>query len=780
MHPILSAKRFRSFISRLAAAHVLAAVFTLSIASAGRAQSSGWIEGVVQTSASEALTGALVRLSEPDAQTLTDESGRFLLGPVPPGRHELSASIVGYGDAVRSIEVRGGDTVRVQLALDARPIDLAGVTVSVLRPDMQPEAELQEREVREATPRDVGELLRELPGMGSVRRGPLGLDPVVRGLRETEVGVYLDDTRIFPGGAARMDSPLSHLDPSALKNIQVVKGPYALTWGAGNLSAIRVETQHVPPAVPGPFHGEFVSGYDSNLNAAEGAASVFGKQGRVSYWGHGVWREGDNYETGSGAVIPADFLSREARGKLGYQTSAASRATFSAGYQDQTDIDYPGRLLDASFLETYNLSARWELARSAGLLRALDVLAYVNDVDHGMDNDEKPTAQPNPDRVPPFPLFVEVNSGVHVVGGRLAATVAPGADSTLELGGDVYRAHRNALRTISNQETGMIMFEDLMWPDATITDAGIFARVAPPLGDRFSAAATLRLDVVRADADTASAFFLGNVSDELDSRETNLSAAVTATAALSSNWSASVGVGSAVRTPDAAERYSDRIPASKAQTSAEFMGNPALEPERSTQTDLWLEASYSRFSLQLNAFWRKMDDYITLEGTTLPKRLPLSPDTVFSYVNGDATFWGAEASATYAILDPLTFTAAGSYLWGRDETADEPALGVAPFRGDLALRYEPQGGPSFIEATLRAVADQDRVATTRGELPTEGYVTVDLKSAIELSSRVLVRFGVTNVADAEYVNHLNAKNPFEGVPVPEPGRSFFARLSYAF
>lgn len=78
------------------------------------------------------------------------------------------------------------------------------------------------------------------------------------------------------------------------------------------------------------------------------------------------------------------------------------------------------------------------------------------------------------------------------------------------------------------------------------------------------------------------------------------------------------------------------------------------------------------------------------------------------------------------------------------------------------------------------MADQDRVATTRGELPTEGYVTVDLKSAVELSSRILVRFGVIDVAAAEYVNHLIAKNPFMGVPVPEPGRSFFARLSYAF
>ena len=38
--------------------------------------------------------------------------------------------------------------------------------------------------------------MQNLDGVDAVRRGPLGLDPVVRGLRETEVGTYLDGTRL--------------------------------------------------------------------------------------------------------------------------------------------------------------------------------------------------------------------------------------------------------------------------------------------------------------------------------------------------------------------------------------------------------------------------------------------------------------------------------------------------------------------------------------------------------------------------------------------------------
>lgn len=72
------------------------------------------------------------------------------------------------------------------------------------------------------------------------------------------------------------------------------------------------------------------------------------------------------------------------------------------------------------------------------------------------------------------------------------------------------------------------------------------------------------------------------------------------------------------------------------------------------------------------------------------------------------------------------------------------------------------------------------MATSRAELATEGYTTADIKAGIEVSDGLLLRVGVTNLTDADYVNHLNAKNPFTGFQLPEPGRSFTTRLSYAF
>jgi iron complex outermembrane receptor protein len=275
-------------------------------------------------------------------------------------------------------------------------------------------------------------------------------------------------------------------------------------------------------------------------------------------------------------------------------------------------------------------------------------------------------------------------------------------------------------------------------------------------------------------------FFLTNVSTDLDASETSLSGALTVSTDLSRTWTLALGAGSVVRTADASERYSDRIPASKAQTSAEFVGNPQLAPERSNQADLWLDGSFERFAMHWGLFGRTINDYITIEATGLPKRLPLSPDIVYQYVNGDATFWGMDASFTAALSEVLTADAGIAYLYGQDTDLDEPVIGVAPFRTSLGLRYEERLGRYYVEGSVDLVVKQDRVSTSRGETASPGYQTGDVRAGVSLANGVTLRTGVLNVWNTDYHDHLNAKNPFLGIPVPEPGRVVFLDLVWSF
>ncbi len=754
------------------------------------AQSTGFIVGrALDAETGRPLTGTNVVIPGTQRGTSAGPEGRFLLGPLEAGRYTVRARFVGFQPVTRQVNVVAGDTTRVQLALASRAIGLEAVEVTADRRTPQTAEQLQKADIREANPRDAGELIRTMGGTDAVRRGPVGLDPVVRGLRETQVGVYVDGMRTFPAGPARMDSPLSHSGPSTMRSVEVIKGPYALTSGGGAMSAIRVQTSGVWQDSPG-VSGQIGGGYDSNMDGYQTTATVGGEQGPFAYRFNGVWRGGSAYEAGSGTEVPADFLNREARGKIGYRFGTKSRLTVAGGYQQQDDVDYPGRLLNAEFFKSGRGQIRYEYASGEGLLRGLDAQAYAYQTLHTMNNEGKVTFEsidfPGP------PLRVAVNADIVTVGGRLATELVPSSDLRLNVGGDVYRAVRDAERPFQVVMDGMPMVppfyeSDQIWPGVSITDAGVFAQATRLLGP-VEASGTIRTDVVwaRADDSQVTGVYLdiaNTTVEELDDREVNVSGALMLNAALSEAWSLALGGGTAVRTADALERYADRFPSSKAQTSAEFIGDPTLEPERSWQADVEVKARYPTVTFSVSGFARRIDNYITLQDAPdvepmLP--LPLFAEGPFRYTNGEATFYGGEASLTYALARPLTLSLAGSYLWGQNETTDQPALGVSPLRGDLGLRYEPPQGRFFVEGALRAVAEQDRVATVLGETPTDGYVTLDLKGGVDIGYGVSLEGGISNLTNTDYVNHLNAKNPYTQAPIPELGRVVFVDLALSF
>jgi iron complex outermembrane receptor protein len=363
----------------------------------------------------------------------------------------------------------------------------------------------------------------------------------------------------------------------------------------------------------------------------------------------------------------------------------------------------------------------------------------------------------------------------------------------MKVGGDVLYTYRDAVRPLQivrpdgSPVTPPFYDSEQVWPGVTIVQEGGFVNLERTLGS-VRLAATGRIDFAQSDAERPSSVFLENTgasASDLDQNDAMLSGALTASLPLSDRWTLSVGGGSVARPPTALERYADRFPATKAQTSAEFQGNPFLEPERSNQADLWLAGGTRTWTVRLSGFARRITNYVTLQPTSISPLLPLSPETVFRYVNGDATFVGAEASGQWAVADPVTVRASGSWLWGQDDRLDEPALGVAPLQGRLGARWRlPVSGQSlsrlYLDGTLRAVARQGRVAETRGETATDGYATVALTAGARFWRRIELEAGVENLFDVTVANHLNANNPFRGIRVPEPGRVVSLDLTVDF
>ncbi len=735
------------------------------------------------------VAGAAIELACPSFEapirSTSDGEGafRFETASARPSREACTLTVEAEGfDRRRSTFSETSDlTVSLEL-----PTIKSEIMVTSSMPELATERRLPGEEIDESGARDLAAFFRGVEGMSAIRRGPLNLEPTIRGLQEDQVAMFVDGTRTFAAGPGRMDSSISHVGTHATQNVRVIKGPYALAWGAGTLSALQVETLkpefRQPAAGDFSWHGAAGVANGDNAGDVDGHVGIWGSSEKFRLYLSGGYRQGDDYEDGDGNVVPADYESTETRWRFGFQPSRTLLVEYSGGYQEQSDIDYPGRLLDATYFyaRSHVLDLTWS---GEGAVSEVFGQLYANHKDHLMNNDEKPTAQPAPGRIPPFGIEVALPTEANTEGGRFRISL-PGTGrgaAQWSFGADYYRLEQTASRTISRRSNGFVLFQDVVWPDAEIEDLGGWGQVVWG-GQGYRVGATLRFDDVNADAQNLSPFFLANTSGSPSQGDSHLSAAISSTFDAGDRWSLSLGAGRAVRAPTVTELYSDRFPSTRFQLAAEFMGNPQLDPEQSLELNFGARGAYGDLLVEIETFYRRIDDYITVvPDPGLRKRLPLSPPVVFRYVNGsEATFYGGELLLRQRLNDRFAWRGSLSYVRGDDEALDEPVLGVAPLNGEVGARFFTLEGRLWIDVATRFADRQNRVATSRFEQATPGWVIYNFSAGFELPRGFKLTAAVDNLTDHAYAEHLNSPNPFTRERIREIGRNVRLGVAVGF
>ena len=630
---------------------------------------------------------------------------------------------------------------------------------------------------------DLIENLRATPGVNVLRRGATNIEPVVQGLRETQLAMVVDGTRTFAAGPARMDSELSHVEPGHISSVEVVTGPYALTKAAGALGAILVHSPQVPRFDRWQFGGGTASGYRSNGSGRYGRARLFAGDNRFGFSLRAAGNQGNDYRAGArGPVkditVPGDFSNHQFGGKLRFNPAGNQEIALGGFYDEQTGVDYPGRLLTAEHFILRSFSGNYYAANPADGITAIKGNIYLNKKSHRMSNREKPTARPMMGRTPSFALDVALPTEADTLGGSGSVEFALTETWRLQTGFDFYHLNQDAQRYVARQRDGRLLFSDAVWPDATINDQGVYVQTVGAF-ERGEVAAGARADFVQADAGRPSDFFLANAGQGIGRNETNFNASLAGRYRLTDGVSLSAGVGNVRRTANALERFSDRFPSTRFQIAAEFMGLPAIQPESSTQGNLNVDVSVRDFRFSAGGFLRRINDYITVRpDPDLPKRLPLSPPVVFRYINGDhATFRGYQLGAEYRGSRWFQFRSRAAKVIADDRELNEPVLGIAPFEVYSSVRILEPSGRFWSEYSVRNVWDQQRVSIRRLETPSPGFTTHDLRFGAAVHKKITLHFGVENLGDKHYFEHLNSPNPFTRQRIPEPGRAVYLSLT---
>jgi iron complex outermembrane receptor protein len=179
-----------------------------------------------------------------------------------------------------------------------------------------------------------------------------------------------------------------------------------------------------------------------------------------------------------------------------------------------------------------------------------------------------------------------------------------------------------------------------------------------------------------------------------------------------------------------------------------------------------------------------LNNYITAYvDTTLDRKfMPcMQPQHAKRFVNVDeAIQYGFELSATYKLIDNLWLEGNVYYTRAQNLDIDEPLEEIPPLSSLIALVYKTKKFYSSLNA--RFVAEQNEVSELSGETSSDAFNTLDIKLGYKINKMIEVDFGVNNVFDANYYEHLSRpyNNVGESGMLYEPGRNFIFTAKVKF
>lgn len=643
-------------------------------------------------------------------------------------------------------------------------------------------------DIRSGLPADGGEWLREITGMAGSRLGGHGMEPVLRGQSQNRINVLLDGAYVYGGCPNRMDPPSSYAAPATYDKVTVLKGAEGLIYGAGASAGTVLFERDTPRFEEGErLRGRIGLGYQSNADTEAASADVTagGRQGYLRLFGD--YQDADNYEDGDGNEVRSAYTTSTAGALMGYTPDDDTRLELGLEATRGRDILYEGAGMDSPEESNDLLRLKFDRENLGGPLSALRVELYHSDVFHVMDNFSLRTPPANP------AMWMEVPSDSLTHGGRLVTDLARSGDAQWTVGFDYRDNNREAIRYSG---ASLDLINSYMWPDVTIAESGLFAKMVHDFSQANHLSAALRYDRISADADKADAATTAPMTLNPDAlyttyygttagrqTENNISGLLRLEHDLEGKAAiVFASLSRTVRTADATERF---MAANAMASDRRWIGNPGLEPEAHQQVELGTGWRGARWDTTASVYYDRVSDYILRDRAHGQEGI-LETDNANIYRNVDAELYGAELDTRLSVAAHWSSRMALAYVRATNTSDDRPIAQTPPLEGNISLDYQTKS--LQLGAKVRAAASQTRVdddPNTGSGLDlgsSDSFMTLDLYGAYQPLKRVEIGFGVNNVFDRTYAEHLNRFNPMDPTPVKvnEPGRSYWIKAGMTF
>jgi iron complex outermembrane recepter protein len=785
-------------------------VTTLLIASlATRADAAGGrVRGSVTDQTGAALVGATVRITDLNSgaasSTSTGALGQYLVDGVPPGRYQVAAEASGFETAVRgNITVAGGDDVIVDLELViARQQAVVDVTALA-------QAEPEQIAPEQARTSDSASLLDGRPGVSLWRSGGVSSVPALHGLADDRVKVTLDGMAVDPACSNHMNPPLSNVAPSSIGTISVLAGITPVSRGGDSIGgSVIVETLRPDFAKAGEglrakasvsLYGRSNSG-NFGASASVSAAS---EHVRVGYTGSYV--TADNYTAGSDVEVKSTLYQASNHAVQVAVSQGGQTLTGDVGLQRIPEQGFANARMDMTSNDAAFANLHYGRMFSSG---RLDARVYYQRTRHQMNilRDKSPGMN--------MPMNTDgVNLGYSLGGERGLST-----RDVLRIGTELHRFQVDDWWPPAMNMVGSMGPDPLLnVNDGRRTRVGTWAEWESKRGSVLTTVVGVRSDIVLMDTGnvagynmstttTGSAAYYADASEfnarDHARRDNNVDATLLVRAEPSSVASIELAYARKTRSPNLYERY---LWVKRSNMSVQmngwfgdangYTGNLDLRPEVGhtlSATVGWHDAGKRDRELTVTPYYTFVSDYIDVDrcpvipgsnGCTAAKLVATTGFVNLQFMNHDARLYGVDVSGRLPLGGSQTsgafsLAAVVNYVGGRIVDTGDSVYHLMPL--DARLTLEHRRGRWSSMAGVQAITAKDGVQAVRIELPTPGYVLVNLRTSYEWG-QLRLDVGLDNATDRAYLLPVGGRywvgDKTGASSVPGVGRSLFAGLT---
>ena len=615
-------------------------------------------------------------------------------------------------------------------------------------------------------------MLNQNPALNSIRKaGNYGFDPVFRGFKYDQLNIVLNGAQGATAACPnRMDPPTSQMTPNMIDRIEVLKGPHALRFGTGFGATINFVPTKLRFTEKAGLYGRISTGYEGNgtVFRNEGKLGFSGKNHDISLFGS--WSQGNDYTSGDGQTIAADFNRGSFGTNIGLNFADNNQLRLSAIYNVARDADFPALHMDLREDDTWLFNVRHDVTFEDRDLNSWNTSVFASFVDHLMDNLLKP--------LDPRMLNASTNAKTLNYGGRTEG-IWNFEKSNLFAGADYRRegAEGTRLREFLMGPNAGNTFQDNAWQDGFISKGSVFAEYHINL-ERARFIFSTRMELNTAGINNPADEF-AQANGDTSVSQFNPSFSLGFTSNLGEEIVLGLWLGRAQRSAGLTERFINYFPVG--QDPFELLGNPSLDPEINNQLDLTLQWNTSQTKINVDVFAGYLEDFISsFIDEDLSPRLPNSPG-VRQFVNiEDAFKTGIEVNWTQKLMIGLQQQVGIAYTYAQDLERNEPLPEIAPLDFRYTLIGDYFDGKLRPEVTFRHVMEQSRISTEFGETETPAFSLLNIQLGYNLTKEVRITSGFNNLFNENYYEHLNRSVRGNKIPIFAPGRNAFASLSFVF